>query len=229
MLVYKYMENGSLNTALYGRASQLELDWDIRYTICLGIAKGLNYLHQYSRHRIHRNVKSSNILLDQHLNPKICDFGLAKLYEDKMTHITTRLAGTYGYLAPEYALSGHLTENVDVFSFGVVALEIISGKCCVDYSFVNIGSNQSYIIQWAWNIHENMDEDLAMVDPKLKSFNKEEVCRIIQVALLGTQMDSMIESTIDVSCHCNAKWRKRYRHTSKQTFIFDVLGCWKFK
>ncbi|KMZ62271.1 putative Kinase [Zostera marina] len=192
MLVYEYMKNGSLDTALYGRTGQLELDWDIRFTICLGIAKGLNYLHQYSRHRIiHRDIKSSNILLDQHLNPKICDFGLAKLYEDKMTHITTRMAGTYGYLAPEYALSGHLTEKVDVFAFGVVALEIVSGKCCVDYSFVSFGSNQSYIIQWVWNIHENMDDDLAMVDPKLKSFNKEEVCRIIQVALLCTQMDSM--------------------------------------
>ncbi|KMZ65997.1 putative Kinase [Zostera marina] len=192
MLVYEYMENGSLDTALYGRTSQLELDWDIRFTICLGIAKGLNYLHQYSRHRIiHRDIKSRNILLDQHLNLKICDFGLAKLYEDKMTHITTRASGTYGYLAPEYALSGHLTEKVDVFAFGVVVLEIISGKCCVDYSFVSFGSNQSYIMQWVWNIHENMDDDLAMVDPKLKSFNKEEVCRIIQVALLCTQMDSM--------------------------------------
>ncbi|KMZ73173.1 putative Protein kinase [Zostera marina] len=190
MLVYEYMENGSLDTALYGRTSQLELDWDI--TICLGIAKGLNYLHQYSTHRIiHRDIKSSNILLDQYLNPKISDFGLAKLFEDKMTHISTRAAGTYGYLALEYALSGHLTEKVDVFAFGVVALEIISGKCCVDYSFVSFGSNQAYIIQWAWNIHENMDDDLAMVDPKLKSFNKEEVCRIIQVALLCTQMDSM--------------------------------------
>ncbi|KMZ55945.1 putative LRR receptor-like serine/threonine-protein kinase [Zostera marina] len=192
MLVYEYMENGSLNTALHGRTRQLDLDWDIRFTICLGIAKGLNYLHQYSRHRIiHRDIKSSNILLDQHLNPKISDFGLAKLFEDKMTHISTRAAGTYGYLAPEYALSGHLTEKVDVFAFGVVALEIISGKCCIDDSFVSFGSNQTYIIQWAWNIHENMDDDLAMVDPKLKSFNKEEVCRIIQVALLCTQMDSM--------------------------------------
>ncbi|KMZ73302.1 hypothetical protein ZOSMA_14G00630 [Zostera marina] len=121
---------------MIGRTGQLEIDRDIRFTICLGIATGLNYLHKYSRQRIiHRDIKSSNIPLHQFLNPKIFDFGLARLYENKMTHITTREAGTFGYLAQESALSDHLTEKVNVFAFGVVALDIISEKRYIDESF----------------------------------------------------------------------------------------------
>ncbi|RVW15719.1 putative LRR receptor-like serine/threonine-protein kinase [Vitis vinifera] len=116
-LVYEYLENKSLDQALFGNGS-LDLDWPTRYDICLGVARGLAYLHEESRVRIvHRDVKASNILLDYYLNPKISDFGLAKLYDDTMTHISTRVAGTTGYLAPEYAMRGHLTEKADVYSF----------------------------------------------------------------------------------------------------------------
>ncbi|PON58775.1 Tyrosine-protein kinase [Trema orientale] len=128
LFVYEYLENKRLDQALFGNRS-LMLNWSTRFKICLGIAGGLAYLHGESRHRIvHRDVNSSNILLDSNLIPKIADFGLAKLYGDKMTPVSTRIAGTIGYLAPEYAMRRHLTEKIDIFAFGVVALDIISGR-----------------------------------------------------------------------------------------------------
>ncbi|XP_008663598.1 probable LRR receptor-like serine/threonine-protein kinase At1g56140 isoform X4 [Zea mays] len=128
LLVYEYMESGSLDKALFGNG-RLNLNWSTRYKICLGIARGLAYLHEESSIRIvHRDIKASNVLLDATLNPKISDFGLAKLYDDKKTHVSTKVAGTFGYLSPEYAMRGHMTEKVDIFAFGVVMLEIIAGR-----------------------------------------------------------------------------------------------------
>ncbi|PIN19530.1 Serine/threonine protein kinase [Handroanthus impetiginosus] len=168
LLVYEYLENKSLDQVLFGT----------------GIARGLAYLHEESRIRIvHRDVKASNILLDSDLVPKISDFGLAKLYDDKKTHISTRVAGTIGYLAPEYAMRGHLTEKADIFSFGVVALEIISGRPNSDSS---LEDDMIYLLEWAWNLHEN-NEELEMVDPTLRQYNADEVRRFIGVSLLCTQ------------------------------------------
>ncbi|KAL8509712.1 hypothetical protein ACS0TY_016795 [Phlomoides rotata] len=115
LLVYEYLENKSLDQLLFGTGTKnLHLDWGTRYNICMGVSRGLAYLHEESRPRVvHRDVKASNILLDSDLTPKISDFGLAKLYDDKMTHISTRIAGTIGYLAPEYAMRGRLTEKAD--------------------------------------------------------------------------------------------------------------------
>ncbi|KAI6691658.1 hypothetical protein NL676_028486 [Syzygium grande] len=145
LLVYEYLENKSLDQAMFGQRS-LSLDWATRYDICLGIARGLAYLHEESRLRIvHRDVKASNILLDSDLTPKISDFGLAKLYDDKKTHISTRVAGTIGYLAPEYAMRGHLTEKADVFAFGVVALEVVSGRPNSDPS---LEEAKKYLLEW---------------------------------------------------------------------------------
>ncbi|KAI4323209.1 hypothetical protein L6164_022832 [Bauhinia variegata] len=182
LLVYEYLENKSLDQALFGNF--LNLNWTTRFDICMGVARGLAYLHEESRLRIvHRDVKASNILLDHELVPKISDFGLAKLYDDKMTHITTRVAGTIGYLAPEYAMRGHLTEKADVFSFGVVALEIISGRPNSDSSFEG---EKEYLLDWAWDLFENK-RVIELVDPRLSEFNEEEVKRIAGVALLCTQ------------------------------------------
>ncbi|KAK2976663.1 hypothetical protein RJ640_017406 [Escallonia rubra] len=135
LLVYEYMENNSLAHALFGpEGSPSYLDWPTRQRICIGIAKGLVYLHEESPLRIvHRDIKATNVLLDSDLNAKISDFGLAKLDEEENTHISTRVAGTIGYMAPEYALWGYLTYKADVYSFGVVALEIVAGKNNMKY------------------------------------------------------------------------------------------------
>ncbi|KAK1558257.1 hypothetical protein Q3G72_000412 [Acer saccharum] len=128
LLIYEYMENNSLARALFGHEhSQLKLDWPTRHRICLGVAKGLAFLHEESRFKIvHRDIKPTNVLLDRDLNPKISDFGLAKLDEEEKTHISTRIAGTIGYMAPEYAMWGYLTYKADVYSFGIVSLEIVT-------------------------------------------------------------------------------------------------------
>ncbi|KAF3602924.1 hypothetical protein F2Q69_00038339 [Brassica cretica] len=130
LLVYEYLENNSLARALFGPPeTQIRLDWPTRLRICAGRARGLAYLHEESRLKIvYRDIKATNVLLDKELNAKISDFGLAKLDEEENTHMSTRVAGTYGYMAPEYAMRGHLTDKADVYSFGIVALEIVHGR-----------------------------------------------------------------------------------------------------
>ncbi|XP_058070884.1 probable LRR receptor-like serine/threonine-protein kinase At1g56130 [Magnolia sinica] len=187
LLVYEYLENGSLDHALFGD-SKLHLNWPTRYRICMGTARGLTYLHEESSLRIvHRDIKASNILLDADLNPKISDFGLAKLYDAKKTHISTRVAGTFGYLAPEYALRGHLTEKADVFGFGVVALEILSGRPNTDTSL----DQYKYLLDWAWTLHE-ANRPLELIDPTLSEFDNGEALRMIGVALLCTQTSPVL-------------------------------------
>ncbi|CAN6683884.1 unnamed protein product [Malus baccata var. baccata] len=192
ILVYEYLENKSLDQALFG-TSNLHLDWPTRFNILLGTARGLAYLHEESRPRIvHRDVKVSNILLDAKLCPKISDFGLAKLYDDEKTHISTRVAGTIGYLAPEYALFGHLTEKADVFGFGVVVLEILSGR---PNSYNNLDPEKIYLLEWVWTLHEN-DQTLGLVDPRLTEFDETEATRLIRAALLCTQGSPMVRPSM---------------------------------
>ncbi|CAN6846893.1 unnamed protein product [Brassica oleracea] len=181
LLVYEYLPNGSLDHALFGGI--LHLDWSTRFEICMGVARGLAYLHEEASVRIvHRDVKASNILLDSKLLPKISDFGLARLYDEKKSHISTRVAGTIGYLAPEYAMRGILTEKTDVYAFGIVALELVSGRKNSD---VNLGNEKKYLLEWAWNLHENSCE-AELIDHELTEFNMEEVKRVIGIALLCT-------------------------------------------
>jgi serine/threonine protein kinase/Leucine-rich repeat (LRR) protein len=186
LLVYEYLENNSLEKALLDdNKSHLQLDWPTRYNICIGTARGLAYLHEECSTRIiHRDIKASNILLDDSLKPKIADFGLAKLYDEKITHISTRVAGTIGYLSPEYAMRGHLTEKVDVFSFGVVALELVSGRGNTD---TNLPEKMVHLLEWIWHLYDK-ERLLELMDPDIESTcSKEEVLRVIEVALLCTQ------------------------------------------
>ncbi|XAR56433.1 Non-specific serine/threonine protein kinase [Bertholletia excelsa] len=187
LLIYEYMENNCLARALFGHEEQrLQLDWATRKKICLGVAKGLAYLHKESRLKIvHRDIKATNVLLDRDLNAKISDFGLAKLDEEENTHISTRIAGTFGYMAPEYAMHGYLTHKADVCSFGIVLLEIVSGRC-------NAGNrtkeNSFYILDWALALKEKGNL-MELVDPRLGSdFDREEVMVTINVALLCTDV-----------------------------------------
>ncbi|KAI8551236.1 hypothetical protein RHMOL_Rhmol06G0169200 [Rhododendron molle] len=196
LLVYEYMENNCVSGALFGRdaSCKLKLNWPIRQKICLGIARGLAYLHEESRLKIvHRDIKTSNVLLDKDLNAKISDFGLAKLYDDDHTHISTRVAGTIGYMAPEYAMRGYLTDKADVYSFGVVALEIVSGKSNTNYrpkeEFV-------YLLDWAYVLQER-GSLLELVDPDLGAeYSSEEAMVMLNVALLCTNASPTLRPTM---------------------------------
>ncbi|XAR66614.1 Non-specific serine/threonine protein kinase [Bertholletia excelsa] len=193
LVVYEYMENNSLARALL-EESQLILDWPMRLKICIGIAKGLAFLHEESRLKIvHRDIKATNVLLDKNLDPKISDFGLARLNDDEKTHISTRVAGTIGYMAPEYALWGYLTYKADVYSFGVVALEIVSGKNNNNYM-----PSDNYICLLDWACHLQVGGNFVnIVDPKLgPEFNEEEVERMVKVALLCTNASLSLRPTM---------------------------------
>ncbi|KAJ6926115.1 LRR receptor-like serine/threonine-protein kinase [Populus alba x Populus x berolinensis] len=195
LLVYEYMENNSLARALFGaETGALLLDWPTRFKICVGIARGLAFLHEGSVIRIvHRDIKGTNVLLDKDLNAKISDFGLAKLSEAENTHISTRVAGTIGYMAPEYALWGYLTDKADVYSFGVVALEIVSGRSNSSYNPTN---ESVCLLDWAF-VLQKRGNLMAMVDPKLRSeFNKEEAEKMIKVALLCANASPSLRPTM---------------------------------
>nr|XP_007132111.1 hypothetical protein PHAVU_011G067400g [Phaseolus vulgaris]ESW04105.1 hypothetical protein PHAVU_011G067400g [Phaseolus vulgaris] len=195
LLVYEYMENNSLARALFGAEEhQIKLDWPTRKTICVGIAKGLAYLHEESKLKIvHRDIKSTNVLLDKDLKPKISDFGLAKLDEEDNTHISTRIVGTYGYMAPEYAMHGYLTDKADVYSFGIVALEIISGRS----NMIQRHKETSFhLLDWAHMLKES-DNLMELVDSRLGlDFNKKEVTTMINVALSCTNVSASLRPTM---------------------------------
>lgn len=185
ILVYEYLENNSLSSVLLGsKASDTFLDWAKRACICKGTACGLAFLHEEADPPIvHRDIKASNVLLDRNFHPKIGDFGLAKLFPDNVTHVSTRVAGTVGYLAPEYALLGQLTKKADVYSFGVLVLEIISGKSNNKTGF---GDDYMLLVEWAWKLREE-DRLAEIIDPALNEYPKDEVFRFIKIALFCTQ------------------------------------------
>ncbi|XP_057497459.1 probable LRR receptor-like serine/threonine-protein kinase RKF3 [Actinidia eriantha] len=150
IIVCDLMQNGSLYDHLFGFGETNKLTWPIRQKIALGTARGLAYLHNGAQPAImHRDVKSSNILLDETFEPKLADFGFAKFTPDGFSHLSTKFAGTLGYVAPEYALYGQLTERSDVYSFGIVLLEILSGKQAV---LAVENGEHLLLIDWAWSL-----------------------------------------------------------------------------
>ncbi|CAH8298907.1 unnamed protein product [Eruca vesicaria subsp. sativa] len=183
LLVYEYMQNNSLALVLSEKSSP-KLDWAARKKICVGIARGLEFLHEGSMIKmVHRDIKTTNVLLDANLNAKISDFGLARLREEENTQITTKIAGTMGYMAPEYVLWGQLTEKADVYSFGVVAMEIVSGK---SNTKPRGSADHVSLINWALTLQQKGDI-LKIVDPTLEGdFNSKEAVRMINVALVCT-------------------------------------------
>ncbi|XP_057500056.1 probable serine/threonine-protein kinase PIX13 isoform X2 [Actinidia eriantha] len=147
LLVYEFMQKGSLENHLFGRGSAVQpLAWDIRLKILIGAAQGLKFLHTSEKHVIYRDFKASNILLDGSYNAKISDFGLAKLGPSaSQSHVTTRVLGTYGYAAPEYVATGHLYVKSDVYGFGVVLVEMLSGLRALD---TNRPSGKHNLADW---------------------------------------------------------------------------------
>ncbi|KAJ4756679.1 Protein kinase superfamily protein [Rhynchospora pubera] len=165
MLVYEYVDNGNLEQWLHGDVGPVSpLTWDIRMRIILGTAKGLMYLHEGLEPKVvHRDVKSSNILLDRQWNSKLSDFGLAKLLGSEKSYVTTRVMGTFGYVAPEYAGTGMLNETSDVYSFGILIMEIISGRVPVDY---NRPPGEVNLVEWLKMMVSNRNSE-GVVDPKM--------------------------------------------------------------
>ncbi|PQQ20810.1 putative receptor-like protein kinase [Prunus yedoensis var. nudiflora] len=152
LLVYEYVANESLDKLLFKSNRREELDWKRRYDIICGIARGLLYLHEDSHNCIiHRDIKASNILLDDKWVPKIADFGMARLFPEDETHVNTRVAGTNGYMAPEYVMHGHLSVKADVFSFGVMVLELISGH---RNSSFNLNVDAQSLLDWAYKLYK---------------------------------------------------------------------------
>ncbi|XVF04055.1 hypothetical protein REPUB_Repub05bG0048000 [Reevesia pubescens] len=184
MLIYEYLPNGSLDYFIFDKTGNKLLDWHRRMHVIDGIARGLLYLHHDSRLRvIHRDLKASNILLDNHMNPKISDFGLArKLGGDQTEDKTRRVVGTYGYISPEYAFHGRFSMKSDVFSFGVLILEIITGKRSRGYS-----DHDHNLLGHAWTLWTE-ERPLELIDSALgDSCIVTEVLRCIHVALLCVQ------------------------------------------
>ncbi|KAK7380207.1 hypothetical protein VNO78_32705 [Psophocarpus tetragonolobus] len=187
MLIYKYVPNKSLDHFLFDSKRKKLLSWFERYNIIRGIAQGILYLHEHSRLKvIHRDLKPSNVLLNENMIPKISDFGLAKIVEiDQDKGNTNKIVGTIGYMSPEYAMLGQFSEKSDIFSFGVMILEIITGKKNVNsYESQYVGNS---LISYVWRQWKDQ-APLSILDPNIEeSFSENEVTRCIQIGLLCVQ------------------------------------------
>ncbi|KAL4581042.1 hypothetical protein LXL04_017249 [Taraxacum kok-saghyz] len=186
LLVYEFMENGSLDSHLFHEKSLLT--WGTRYKIAHGLASALLYLHEeWEQCVLHRDIKSSNVMLDSNFNAKLGDFGLAKLVDHEKGSHTTMLAGTLGYMAPECVVTGKATKESDVFSFGVVALEIACGRKPIEYK---APERQIRLVHWVWELY-GTGELLEAVDPRLGlSFKEEEIKRLMILGLWCVHPDS---------------------------------------
>ncbi|KAK9985501.1 hypothetical protein SO802_030452 [Lithocarpus litseifolius] len=243
-LVYEYMENNSLAHSLLGKQqNRLRFSWETRRNISLGVARALAYLHEEVQpHIVHRDIKASNILLDRDFTPKVSDFGLSKLFTDNMSHVSTRVAGTLGYLAPEYAISGHLTRKSDIYGFGVLLLEIVSGRAVMDF---DREYREHYLVQkvtelrmvsffsfrlpyglieifffficdlQAWDAY-NANELVQLVDSALENnFPEEEAVRFLTVGLLCVQETAKVRPRMS----------EAYRMLTNETNVndFEIL------
>ncbi|CAM6018927.1 unnamed protein product [Sphagnum balticum] len=195
LLVYEFVENKNLAEALWGSNMEdnIFLDWPTRFQIFVGITRGLIYLHEDLQPCIiHRDIKASNILLDKNFNAKIADFGLARLFSENQSQLFTQVAGTFGYMSPEYATLGQLSTKVDVYSFGVLLLEIISGRKAI----LQNATNNMYLVEWAWSLHKT-NMLISLVDPKIQNTIVEsEVRHVINVALLCIQVETTKRPTM---------------------------------
>ncbi|KAJ7970054.1 Pti1-like kinase [Quillaja saponaria] len=185
LIVYDFMPNHSLITHLHGHlAADCLLDWSRRMNIIIGAAEGLAYLHhEENPHIIHRDIKASNVLLDNEFEAKVADFGFAKLVPEGVTHLTTRVKGTLGYLAPEYAMWGKVSESCDVYSFGILVLEIISAKKPIEKL---AGGVKRDIVQWVTPyVQKGIFNHIA--DPKLKGkFDRQQLESMVMLAMKCT-------------------------------------------
>ncbi|CAI0409302.1 unnamed protein product [Linum tenue] len=204
LLIYELMPNGSLDGLLHhpkegGEEEELQrvvLDWDSRYRIAVGAARGISYLHHDCiPHIIHRDIKSSNILLDQNMEARVSDFGLATLMEPDKTHVSTFVAGTFGYLPPEYFDTGKATAKGDVYSFGVVLLELLTGRKPTDEAFYEEGTR---LVTWVKGVVEDKRGEYV-IDSSLKCsscHNMDEINGMFEVAFACLEPDPFNRPTM---------------------------------
>ncbi|QHN95980.1 G-type lectin S-receptor-like serine/threonine-protein kinase At4g27290 [Arachis hypogaea] len=231
LLIYELMPNRSLDYFIFDDARRKLLDWTKRFHIISGTARGLVYLHQDSRLRvIHRDLKTSNILLDEEMNAKISDFGLARTFASDQTEDKTgRVVGTHGYISPEYAVRGSFSMKSDVFAFGVIVLEVVSGRKTREFCVPDQSLN---LLGFAWELW-NEERTLELVDESLRdSVNEDEVLRCIQIGLLCVQerpehrpnMSSVVRMLDDDKPLPRPRLPAFYSHQQHSTLIYGEDG-----
>ncbi|KAL6647103.1 hypothetical protein ACP70R_014540 [Stipagrostis hirtigluma subsp. patula] len=194
ILVYDFMPNGSLDKYLYGEKDDPTLDWAQRFHVIKGVASGLHYLHErWEKVVVHRDIKTSNVLLDKEMNGRLGDFGLAKLYEHGANPQTTRMVGTTGYLAPELVRTGKATPLTDVFAFGTFMLEVTCGQRPIKE---DEQGNQTLLVDWVLD-HWHNESLIEAVDPRMQGeYNSDEVCRVLKVGLLCSHPSATTRPTM---------------------------------
>nr|CAD1829332.1 unnamed protein product [Ananas comosus var. bracteatus] len=223
LLVYEYVQNKSLDTFIFGDSVNERINWEQRYKIIQGVARGLLYLHEDSTVRIiHRDLKASNILLDEKMNPKISDFGVARLLaRDHTESKTTRVVGTFGYMAPEYAIEGNVSTKADVFSFGVLVLEIVSGRSNI--SFYD-PTNVENLLSYAWQCWKSSTAT-KLIDPSIsENCPIHEVLRCIHIGLLCVQENPVNRPQMSSVFLMLTRNKMKLRPPSQPAFCFKEIS-----
>ncbi|KAL2510260.1 Cysteine-rich receptor-like protein kinase 2 [Forsythia ovata] len=226
LLVYEFLPNKSLDLFIFDPSKGKALNWEKRFEIIIGTAEGLVYLHENTNTRIiHRDIKASNILLDSRLRAKIADFGLARSFQEDKSHISTAIAGTLGYMAPEYLAHGQLTEKADVYSFGVLLLEIVTGR---QNNRSKAAEYSDSLVSIVWKHFQQLTVD-ELFDPNLMLHNysnidvKKEILRVVHVGLLCTQEIPSLRPSMSKAIEMLVMKEKHLPTPTNPPYIYETI------